>query len=152
VKNLAIAAVLVLALAVVAAGCGGGGGSALSKDEYSARLNTICKELNAKNKEIGEPNSLDELVQKGPQLSDAFQNAIDEVGDLKPPDELKTAHARFLSLGKQIHSKIDDLLDAAKKKDEAKLNAIGSTIDPLDRESNQIAKTQLNAPACAEGN
>jgi hypothetical protein len=151
VKKLAIAATLVLALAVVAAGCGGGGGKTLSKEEYSSQLNKICTELNAKNKEIGEPSSLDDVVQKGPKLNDAFQNAIDEVEGLNPPDELKDAHERFLSLGKQIHSKIDDLLDAAKKNDVAKVQQISSTIDPLDKASNQIAKTQLGAPACAQG-
>jgi hypothetical protein len=149
VKKVAIAAVLVLALA--AAGCGGGGGKTLSKEEYSTQLNKICSDLNARQKAIGEPSSIDELVQKGPQLNDAFQKAIDQVGGLKPPDELKAAHERFLSLGKQIHSKIDDLLDAAKKKDQAKLQQIGTSIDPLNKESNRIASTQLGAPACAQG-
>ena len=142
----------VTVLAIAAAGCGGGGGgSALSKDEYSARLNTICEELNEKNKEIGEPGSVEQVVRKGPELNDAFQEAIDEVEDLNPPDELKEAHVRFLALSKQIHSKIDDLIDAAKEGNPAELNEIGTSIDPLDKESNDIATKQLGAPACAEG-
>jgi hypothetical protein len=151
VKRKLVMGAVVAVLATVAASCGGGGSSSLSKDEYSSQLNTICTELNAKNKAIGDPQSLDDVIQKGPQLQDAFQSAIDEVEDLNPPDELKAAHARFLSLGKQIHSKIDELIAAAKKKDAAKLQAIASSIDPLDKESNQIAKTQLGAPACAQG-
>ena len=150
-KKLVMCAAMTV-LAVAAAGCGGGGGgSALSKDEYSARLNHICQELNAKNKEIGEPNSVEDVVQKGPKLNDAFQGAIDEVEDLKPPDELKDAHERFLTLGKQIHSKIDDLIDAAKKNDQAAAQQISNSLDRLDRESNEIATNQLGAPACAEG-
>jgi hypothetical protein len=148
VKRITLGAVLVLALAV--AGCGGGG-NALSKAEYSAKLNQICKDLNAKNKEIGEPNSLDELVAKGPQLADEFQTAIDKAKKLKPPAELKDAADRFISLSQQIHDKIDGLLDAAKKKDAKKLDEIGSSIDPLDKESNQIARNQLGAPACTQG-
>jgi hypothetical protein len=151
VKKLVMCAAVTV-LAIAAAGCGGGGGgSALSKDEYSARLNHICEELNSKNKEIGDPQSVEDVAQKGPKLNDAFQEAIDEVEGLNPPDELKDAHERFLSLGKQIHSKIDDLIDAAKKNDQAKLQQIGSAIDPLDKESNQIATNQLGAPACAQG-
>jgi hypothetical protein len=149
VKRLVIAGVL--ALVLVAAGCGGGGGSAMTKEEYSSKLNQICTELNNKNKEIGDPQSLDEVVTKGPKLNDAFQSAIDQVNDLDPPDELSDAHKRFLVLGKQIHSKIDELIDAAKAKDQAKLQEIGSSIDPLDKESNDIAKNQLGAPACAQG-
>ena len=144
---------VVAALAIVAAGCGGGGGggSALSKEEYSSQLNKICTELNDKNKAIGDPQSIDEVVTKGPQLQDAFQSAIDEVEDLNPPDELKDAHERFLSLGKQIHSKIDNLIDAAKETNQAELQEIGSSFDPLEKESNDIATKQLGAPACAEG-
>jgi hypothetical protein len=151
VKKLVMCAAVTV-LAIAAAGCGGGGGgSALTKDEYSSRLNHICQELNQKNKDIGAPQSIEEVVQKGPKLNQAFQSAIDEVGDLNPPDELKDAHERFISLGKQIHSKIDDLIDAAKKKNAAQLQQIGSTIDPLDKESNDIATKQLGAPACAQG-
>jgi hypothetical protein len=150
VKKLAIAAVL--ALVLIAAGCGGGGGGkSLSKEEYSSQLNTICTELNDKNKAIGDPQSIDEVVTKGPQLQDAFQSAIDEVENLNPPDELKDAHERFVSLGKQIHSKIDDLIAAAKKKDLAKAQQIGATIDPLNTESTEIARTKLGAPACDQG-
>jgi len=109
------------------------------------------RELNDKNKAIGDPQSIDEVVTKGPQLQDAFQSAIDEVENLNPPDELKDAHERFVSLGKQIHSKIDDLIAAAKKKDLAKAQQIGATIDPLNTESNEIARTKLGAPACDQG-
>jgi len=152
VRKILVLGAAVSALAIAAAGCGGGGGgSALSKDEYSSRLNQICTELNAKNKEIGEPNSIPEIADKGPKLNDAFQNAIDEVGDLNPPDELKDAHEKFLSLGKQIHAKIDQLIEEAANKDQEGLQRVGGEIDPLDKESNDIAKNQLGAPACAEG-
>jgi hypothetical protein len=149
VKKLAIAGVL--ALVLVAAGCGGGGGKSLSKQEYSSQLNKICTELNAKNKAIGDPQSVADVVTKGPQLQDAFQSAIDEVEGLSPPAELKDAHERFVSLGKQIHSKLDDLIEAAKKKNLAKAQQIGATVDPLNTESNEIARTKLGAPACDQG-
>ena len=148
-KKLAIAGVL--ALVLVAAGCGGGGGKSLSKEEYSSQLNKICTQLNAKNKAIGDPQSIADVVTKGPQLQDAFQSAIDEVEGLNPPAELKDAHERFVSLGKQIHSKLDDLIEAAKKKNLAKAQQIGATVDPLNTESNEIARTKLGAPACDQG-
>ena len=148
-KKLAIAGVL--ALVLVAAGCGGGGGKSLSKEEYSSQMNKICTELNAKNKAIGDPQSIADVVTKGPQLQDAFQSAIDEVEGLNPPAELKDAHERFVSLGKQIHSKLDDLIEAAKKKNLAKAQQIGATVDPLNTESNEIARTKLGAPACDQG-
>jgi len=153
VNKKVVMGVVVAALAIVAAGCGGGGGGgkSLSKEEYSSQLNKICTELNAKNKAIGDPQSVADVVTKGPQLQDAFQSAIDEVEGLNPPAELKDAHERFVSLGRQIHSKLDDLIEAAKKKNLAKAQQIGATIDPLNTESNEIARTKLGAPACAQG-
>jgi hypothetical protein len=149
VKKLAVGAVLVLTLA--AAGCGGGGGGRLSKEEYSAKLNRICADLNAKDKELGEPRSPDELVAKGPQLADAFQKAIDEAKKLKPPAELEDAADRFVSLAQQIHGKIDEGVVAAKKQNVVKLARIGITIDTLSKQSNEIARRDLKASACSLG-
>src|SRR3954463_10214863 len=98
----------VLALALTAAGCGGGGGKALSKEEYASKLNQICTDLNAKNKAIGDPNSVADVANKGPKLVDAFDNAISDVKKLKAPDEIKDAAARFVSIGEQERGLISD--------------------------------------------
>jgi hypothetical protein len=148
VKKLAIAALLALALA--ATGCGGGS-KTLSKEEYSAKLNQICRDLQAKNKEIGEPSSPAEVVAKGPQLADELQKAIDEAKELKPPAELAEAADRFLSLTQQIDDKIDEVVDAAKSQDAQKLATIGISIDTLSKEADEIATKRLNAPACTQG-
>ena len=148
-KKVALAAVL--ALALTAAGCGGGGSKTLSKGEYSSKLNQLCADLNAKTKEIGEPSTIADIADKGPQLLDEFDKTIGKVKDLKAPDELKDAADKFISLGEQQHDLISQLIDAAKNKDAAKINELGSKIDPLDQESNDIAKNQLDAPACTEG-
>jgi hypothetical protein len=140
----------VVALALAAAGCGGGS-KTLSKEEYGAKLNKICADLNAKNKEIGEPSSLGEVAAKGDRLLAEFDKAIAKAKKLKPPDEIKDAANRFISLGDQERGLISDLIDAAKKKDSAKIAELGAKIDPLDKESNDIAKNQLGAPACAQG-
>jgi len=145
--KLVMGAVAVLALA--AAGCGGGGSKTLSKAEYSSRLNKICADYNAKVKQVGQPRSIAELASKGPQLLDEFDKAVAEAKKLKPPDELKAAANRFLSLADQERALISNLIDAVKKKDTQKITELGAKVEPLDKESNNIAKNQLNAPACA---
>jgi hypothetical protein len=149
VKKLAIGAVLVLTLAA-AAGCGGGGGGRLSKEEYSAKLSKVCTDLRAKTKEIGVPSSPDEVVAKGPQLAGEYEKAIDEAKKLKPPSELEDPAGRFVSLNQQIHSKIEELIDAAKKQDAVKLARIAISINTLSKESDEIATKELNASACKE--
>ena len=148
-KKLAIGAVLVLTLAA-AAGCGGGGGT-LSKEEYTTKLSKVCADLNAKTKELGVPSSPDEVVAKGPQLAGEFQKAIDEAKKLKPPSELEDAADHFVSLAQQIHDKIEELIDAAKKQDAVKLAGIAISINTLSKQSNEIATKELNAPACKQG-
>jgi outer membrane murein-binding lipoprotein Lpp len=142
-----------LALALVAAGCGGGGaGDELTKEEYSSQLNAICTDLNAKNDEIGEPQSLADVGEKGDDLLAAFDEAIAEVEDLNPPADLEEAHNEFVDLGHQTRDLVGQLVDAAQEDppDEAKINELGPKIDPLDAKSNEIAKNELGAPACAE--
>jgi hypothetical protein len=146
VKKLAFGAVLVLAL--VAAGCGGGGGGTLSKEEYSTKLNEICADLIAKSKKIGQLNSPDEAVAKGPELADAFQKAIDQAKKLKPPAELEDAANRFVSLARQLHDKIDEGIAAAKKQNLQQLVKIGVSIDTLSKEAEEVGTRELNAPAC----
>ena len=150
-KRLTLAGLFVALAAVLAAGCGGGGSKTLSKADYGTKLNQICADLNAKNKEIGEPSSIADIADKGPQLLDEFDKAIAGAKNLKAPDELKDAADRFISLGEQQRDLISQLVDAAKANDEAKINELGPKLDPLDKESNAIAKDQLGAPACAQG-
>src|SRR3954468_20212482 len=111
-----------LALALVAAGCGGGGGE-LTKAEYSSQLNAICSDLDAKNKDIGEPQSLKEVGEKGDDLLAAFDDTIAEVKDLNPPAELEKAHNEFVDLGEQQRELIGQIVDAAQEDppDEAKI-------------------------------
>lgn len=148
-KGLVLAGALVALLAALAAGCGGGGGGSLTKDEYVSKLNAICEEFNNKQDEIGEPQSITEVADKGPRIIDEFDKALDKAKDLKAPDEISDQASRFISLGEQQRDLLNDLVDAAKDNDRAKAQQIGTQISPLDDESDSIAN-DLGAPACAE--
>ena len=148
-KKLMLAAVL--ALAAIAAGCGGGGGgSALSADDYRSRLNAICEDFNQKQTEIGEPQNLEEVGQKGDEILDEFDKAIAEVEDLNPPDELQKPHDEFLDLGKQQRDILQKVVDAAKDGDEAEASREAEEAGTLDDRSDAVATDELQAPACAE--
>jgi hypothetical protein len=149
-KTLVLAGAFAALLAVLAAGCGGGGGGGgLSKDEYVSRLNAICEDFNAKQEEIGEPQNLSELGTKGEQLLAEFDNAIDDVKGLgDPPDEIADQANRFIAVGEEERDLIRDLIDAANDNDQARVQELGSQIEPLDNESDRLA-TELGANACA---
>ena len=147
-RRLAIGAVLALALA--AAGCGGGGSKTLSKEEYGKQLNTICADYNAKVKKIGQPNSIAELADKGPKLLEEFDKTVAKADKLKPPSEIKTDVDKFLSESKQLRDAIDQLINAAKKNDAAKITEFGGKADALSKDTDAFGK-KLGAPACAQG-
>jgi molybdenum-dependent DNA-binding transcriptional regulator ModE len=135
-------------LVALAAGCGGGGDKTLSSGDYRAQLNRVCSDLNVEQKRIGTPTGPVELAAKGPQLLDAFDNALAKVKKLRPPDELEAQARKFVSLAEQERDLISDAVDAAKANDLAKLQQAGMQALTLDKEGDTVAK-RLGAPACA---
>ncbi len=148
-KRFLIGAVAIAALALAAAGCGGGGGGKLTKDEYVSKLNAICEDFNAEQEEIGEPESLEEIGDKGGRILDAFDDAIAEAEDLEAPDEIKETADQFIAKGKEQVSLLRDLVAAAKINDLAKINQLGTEASKLDDESDALAE-ELEVAACAE--
>jgi hypothetical protein len=146
-RRAAIASILVLALA--AAGCGGGGGSkALSKKEYGSKLDQICTDAAAREKEIGTPSSPAELVKVGPKLKDALDGAIAKAEKLQPPGELKMLADKFVTESKQLSDLLDRIVAAAKKDDLATLARLGARAQAVGTDAANVGK-QLGAPACA---
>jgi hypothetical protein len=143
-------AVLAGAAALVAAGCGGSSRNkayAGSKSEFAAAMNSICATVNAKQKAIGQPNNLSDVVTLGPKIRDLLNNAIKKLQNLEPPAEIKSQVADFISIGKQELSKLDDLINAAKAKDQTKFTQIAQEASGLNSKGDADARA-IGAPAC----
>ena len=137
-------------VAVLAAGCAGG--EALSKEQYVSKLNAMCREFSAKEKEIGEPQTLADLVEKGPRILDEFEKSIvDKVGTLKAPDEIADQADRLVDLAGQQRDVIGELIDSARDNDFAKARGLASKNEALNTEATSIMR-ELGAEACAEDN
>lgn len=150
-----LALVVVVALAALVAGCGGGDdkkGYALSKSEYVAALNGICKEVNARVDEIGKgvTDLKQGLKDKGDELLAEYDGAIDRVEALNPPDELKDAHDRFVDTINKLRGLTDDAVKAAKDDDDETFTSKTNELDEVDAESDKIATDELGATECAK--
>jgi len=142
--------VLGILVAVLAAGCAGG--EALSKEQYVSKLNAMCREFSAKEKEIGEPQTLADLVERGPRILDEFEKSIvDKVGTLKAPDEIADQADRLVDLAGQQRDVIGELIDSARDNDFAKVRGLASKNEALNTEATSIMR-ELGAEACAEDN
>jgi hypothetical protein len=137
----------VILVAGLAAGCAGA--RELSKEEYVSKLNAMCKDFSAREQEIGEPRTLADLVDKGPRILDAFEEAIaDKVGTLNAPDEIADQADRMVDIADEQRDVLDELVDAATDSDFAEVQRLVSKNDALNKESNSIAR-ELGADACA---
>jgi gas vesicle protein len=147
-KGVLLGGVLGFLVGVLAAGCAGG--EALTKEQYVSKVNAMCEDFSEKEKEIGEPQTLADLVEKGPLILEEFEKAIvDKVRNLKAPDEIADQADRLVDLADQQRDVIAELIDAAKDSDFAKVRELVSKNEALNKEANSVAR-ELGAEACAE--
>jgi outer membrane murein-binding lipoprotein Lpp len=148
-KGVLLGGALVFLVAVLAAGCADD--EALSKEQYVSKLNAMCDDFSQKEKEIGEPQTLADLVEKGPLILDAFEKAIvDKVRNLKAPDEIAVQADRLVELADHQRDVIAGLIEAAKENDFAKVRELASKNEALNREAKSITR-KLGAEGCAAG-
>jgi hypothetical protein len=146
VKSLSVVLGALVALSVPTA-CGES--DALSKGQYVASLNAMCRDFSRREKKIGDPQTVDDLVEKGPRILDAFEQAIvDKVHRLKAPAEISDQANRMAGLADEQHSVLRRLVEAAKRSDFAAVDELASKNAALNRESSAVA-SELGASACA---
>jgi hypothetical protein len=140
----------VLGILVVGLAAGCAGGEALSKEQYVSKLNAMCEDFSEREKEIGDPQTIADLVEKGPRILEAFEKAIvDKVRDLKAPDEIAEQADRLVDVANQQRDVLGELIDAARDNDVAKVRELASKNEALNEEGSSIARG-LGAEACAE--
>lgn len=121
----------------------------LTKAQYVSKLNAMCRDFSEREQAIGEPQSLDDLVEKGPRIADAFEEAIaDKVHELRAPNQISDQANRLARLADEQRSVLRGLVDAAKRNDFEQVTELASKNAMLNRESGSIAK-ELGASACS---
>ena len=122
---------------------------ALSKGQYVSKLNSMCRDFSEREQAIGEPQSVDDLVEKGPRVLDAFEKAIvDKVHALKAPAEIADQADRLARLADEQREVLRGLVSAARRNDFEQVTELASKNATLNRESGSIAK-ELGATACS---
>jgi hypothetical protein len=133
-------------LALLPAGCGET--KALTKEQYVSKVNAMCESFSAREKEIGEPRTLADLVEKGPRVLDAFEQTIlDTVHSLEPPTEVAGQNDRLVELAEQQRDVLAGLVDAAKASDVARVQELSATNASVNTEAAAVAR-RLGAESC----
>lgn len=151
-KRALLTAAFAAAIAIAAAGCGGGGNSAyknLTHEEYAQELNQICAGVESKQNAVGKPTSIAEAAAKGPQLIDIAKKGVDNIKKVTPPSDEKDTVSQMVDTLNQIEAKDNDLVDAAKANDTAKVQQIAGEVQALDQKAAGFADT-LGARGCSK--
>ena len=130
----------VLALATILAGCGGGGGDdRLSKEEFIAEADAICKQANEQIDALGEPTleNIDEYLADAEAIS---REQLGQLRALKPPaaDEA-TLNGAYDLIEQQIALAADGV-EALKSGDQAAFEQVNAQITTIEAEADQIAR------------
>jgi hypothetical protein len=141
---LPLAAVLALA-----AGCGGGGDDRLTKEEFQQRANRICTELEEALDAMGEADDSEQLQDQLEASEREFEDALQELRALAPPEEYEQDYEQFLRSGDELKQVIADLSRAAADEDVAALEEISERGDRIDTEADEAA-ARIGLDDCAD--
>jgi len=133
---------IALAALLAVAGCGGGGsggGDRLTKEEYIAQADAICKATEEKLDALAEPTSKEEFasfLEEGLGLS---EGQLDDLRALNPPEADEATLEEAYSLVEQQLDVIRQMVDAVKADDEAAVQELITQGDALNDQADQIA-------------
>jgi hypothetical protein len=142
---------VVVALAMLA-GCGGddnGGGERLSRAQFVAQADAICRRYEARLDALGQPMNVAELRSFADKALPIAREGREELGELNPPEDLEETYDDWLEHGDHAIEIVERLRDAAEDGDQAEIQEIARDAEETDRESNRLA-SELRFKQCGE--
>jgi len=136
---------ILLAALVVTAGCG----SKSPKDQFVAKLNGMCEDFAAREQQIGEPRTQQDLAARGDLIVAAFEETIlRPLQQVDAPPEVAPQAAQLRTLARQQRNVLRDLAEAGRAGDVTKVGQLAARNTTLNAQAGQIAH-DLEAESCA---
>jgi hypothetical protein len=141
---------------LLAAGCGGGSsnsssGDRLSRSDYAAKADAICKKYNEKTKQIGnQSKSLADVAKAFDQALPLLANALSEIRTLKPPKSEQHTVDEWLAQSEVLKHDLQEMRDKAKAKDLKGVQEAFARASANDRQGNRLA-AKLGMKVCSKG-
>jgi hypothetical protein len=144
---------------LLAAGCGSGGGSSnssgggdrLSRSDYAAKADAICKKYNEKTKQIGnQSKSLADVAKAFDQALPLLANVISEIRTLKPPKNEQHTVDEWLAQSEVLKHDLQEMRDKAKAKDLKGVQEAFARASANDKQGNRLA-AKLGMKVCSKG-
>jgi hypothetical protein len=118
---------------------GNGESERLTKEEYIAQADAICKEANDRIEALSEPQSAEELAELGEQVVAIGEEQLGRLRELRPPlaDE-STINGAYELLEQQL-AVANDLVDAARDGDVDRVQELLAQGNQLNEQADRIA-------------
>lgn len=112
-------ALLAIAAAVVFVCACGGSSSVSSASDFQSEANQVCRDAQGQFDRIlrTSPRTADQAEKQAAALEDVSDQALDNLHQIDPPDEVKSAYGRYLDARKQAVADIEDARAAAADND-----------------------------------
>jgi hypothetical protein len=145
-----------LLVVTVLAGCGGSsgngssGGDRLSRSQFAAKADAICRKYNAKTKSLGNAKNLADLAAVFDRALPLLESAISELRALRPPASEQHTVDRWLAQSEVAKHDLAQMRDEAKAKDIKGVQRAFGKAAADNNESNSLA-AKLGLKVCAKG-
>jgi hypothetical protein len=104
---------------MVSLGSCGGSSSSTPPAQFQSEANQVCKDAQQQFDRIlrATPRTADQAEKQAGALVDVSQQALDNLHQIDPPDQVKSAYNRYLDSREQAIGYINDAKDAASNND-----------------------------------
>jgi hypothetical protein len=151
-------ALLFLFVTVLAVGCGGGssnssssgGGERLSRSEFAAKADAICRKYNQKTRQIGQAKNLSDVAKAFDQALPLLSSALSELRTLKPPKSEQHSVDEWLAQSEVLKHDLQEMRDKAKAKDLKGVQDAFARASANDTQGNRLA-AKLGMKVCSKG-
>jgi hypothetical protein len=141
--------VLAVALTALAAACGGEGTGAesLSREEFVARANEICRDALQDTAYPRNPKGDEEIAEALDAAAAAVRNLDSRLRDLRPPPELASDVEAWLRNGDSAANTLNEAADAVRKNGRFAVLEMMPGLAEDEKESDRLAR-KIGATEC----
>jgi hypothetical protein len=129
-----------LAVILLLAGCGGGSGAPrLSRAEFVAKADAICRTYNRQSRAIARPKSLAELATAIDKVVPLLDQSVQKLQKLRPPKDEQADVDRWIAGVQRLEDDLRSVQDKAAKKDSQGVQAALQAGAVQNKRSNALA-------------
>jgi hypothetical protein len=139
-------AVILVAGAVAVAGCGD---DQVSASELRDQANAACKTYNQKLAKVPDAKTVADIPKVLGQTQPLLDKLLADLKDIQAPDDLQSDYASFLKRADDSRKTLDQLRDAARARDGARLARVAQQAQSREADTDRVA-SRLGLATCAE--